>query len=141
MIARGILAAVFLAAGLLKLPDPHAFAAGIAGFRLLPAWSVAPLALGMPIFEILTGAALLGTRFRSAGALSATALSLAFTLLYAWALARGLDVRCSCFGGAEFLRVSSPVGLLRALVLLALSAWVYRSARQPLRITGSRSAP
>ncbi len=126
MIARGILAAVFIVAGLLKLPDPAAFAEGIAGFRFLPEWSVGPLALGMPVFELLTGLALLGRRFRSAGALAATGLTLAFALLYAWALARGLDVRCSCFGGAGLLRVSNPVGLLRALAMLALAAWVYR---------------
>ncbi|MEI6279959.1 MAG: MauE/DoxX family redox-associated membrane protein [Verrucomicrobiae bacterium] len=126
MIARFLLASVFVAAGVLKLPDPLAFADGISGFGLVPMWAIAPLALGIPFFEILTGAALFSVRFRSAGALAAGALSLAFVFFYARAFAGGLDVRCSCFGNLELFRVSTGAGLLRALVLLFLSAWVYR---------------
>jgi uncharacterized membrane protein YphA (DoxX/SURF4 family) len=125
MIARLVLATVFVLAGVLKLPDPAAFADGISGFGLVPAWAIAPLALGIPVFEILTGAALFSGRFRSAGALAAGGLSLVFVLFYAWAFAWGLDVRCSCFGSMEFFRVSAGMGLLRALALLALSAWVW----------------
>jgi uncharacterized membrane protein YphA (DoxX/SURF4 family) len=128
MIARLLLAAVFLLAGALKFPDPLGFADGIAGFGLVPVWMIVPLALGIPIFEILTGAALLSTRFRSAGALAASGLSLAFVLLYAWAWAWGLDVQCSCFGSLEIFKVSNGAGLLRGLVLLLLSTWVYAEA-------------
>ena len=134
MIARLILAAIFVVAGALKFPDPLGFADGISGFRLVPAWAIPPLALGIPIFEILTGGALFSARFRSAGSLAAAGLSLAFVLLYAWAFARGLDVRCSCFGTPEVFRVSAGGGLLRALALLALSAWVYAKAQPPKEI-------
>ncbi len=125
MIARLLLAAIFVVAGVLKFPDPLGFADGISGFRLVPVWAIPPLALGIPIFEILTGAALFSARFRPAGSLAAAGLSLAFVFLYAWAFARGLDVRCSCFGNLEVFRVSTGAGLLRALALLALSAWVF----------------
>ena len=125
MIARLLLAAVFLLAGALKFPDPLGFADGMARFELVPVWMISPLALSIPIFEILTGAALLSARFRSAGALAASGLSLAFVLLYAWAWAWGLDVQCSCFGSLEIFKVSSGAGLLRGLVLLLLSTWVY----------------
>ncbi|MEI6032660.1 MAG: MauE/DoxX family redox-associated membrane protein [Verrucomicrobiae bacterium] len=138
MIARLILAAVFVVAGALKLPDPLAFSDGIAGFGLAPAWAIPTLALGIPIFEILTGAALFGARFRSAGALSACLLSLAFVLFYAWAFFRGLDVECSCFGGMEILRVSTGAGLLRALALLVLSARVCFFRRRDCPREGSQ---
>jgi uncharacterized membrane protein YphA (DoxX/SURF4 family) len=132
MIARLLLAAVFLLAGALKFPDPLGFADGMVRFGLLPVWTIAPLALSIPTFEILTGAELLSTRFRSTGALAASGLSLAFVLLYAWAWACGLDVQCSCFGSLEFFKVSNGAGLLRGLALLLLSTWVYvASVRLP----------
>jgi len=125
MIARILLALVFVSAGVLKLPDPLGVADGMAAFRLLPVWAITPLALGIPIFEMLVGISLFTKRFSRAGALAATGLSLVFVLLYASAVARGLDVRCSCFGALEFFQVSTGAGLARALALLGLSAWVY----------------
>lgn len=125
MIARILLALVFVSAGVLKLPDPLGVADGMAAFRILPVWAITPLALGIPVFEIVVGISLLTKRFSRAGALAATGLSLVFVVLYASALARGLDVRCSCFGALEFFRVSTGAGLVRALVLLGLSTWVY----------------
>lgn len=125
MIARLILALIFMLAGVLKLPDPLGVADGMAGFRMLPIRAISPLALGIPVFEIVVGVSLLTVRFRRAGSLAATGLSMAFVVLYASAFARGLDVRCSCFGAMEFFRVSTGAGLVRALVLLGLSAGVY----------------
>jgi uncharacterized membrane protein YphA (DoxX/SURF4 family) len=128
MIARLLLASVFAVAGVFKIFDPLGFADGISGFRLVPAFAIAPLALGVPIFEILTAAAMVGRRFRRASALAATGLSLAFVIFYASAWVRGLDVQCACFGTLEFFRVSTGGGLLRAGAMLALSSWVYASA-------------
>lgn len=130
MIARVALAAVFLAAGILKLRDPSGFADGIAGFQLVPVSLIIPLALGVPLFEILTGVGLLGRRFRSAGALAAAGLAAAFTVLYAAAWLRGLDVSCSCFGGLRLMQVSTSGGLVRAAALLVVAAWVMREERR-----------
>jgi hypothetical protein len=124
MIARLALAGILIVAGALKLPDPLGFADGIAAFRLLPVWTIAPVAAGIPIFEILTGAALISRRFRTAGALAACSLTAAFIGFYGWAFVNGWDVTCSCFGNLEILRVSTANGLLRAVGLLALAAWV-----------------
>lgn len=125
MIARVVLSLVFISAGVLKVPDPLGVADGMEAFRMLPTWAIAPLALGIPVFEMLVGVSLLTKRFSRPAALAATGLSLAFVVLYASALARGLDVRCSCFGALEIFRVSTEAGLARAVVLLGLSAWVY----------------
>ena len=126
MIARLTLAVVLLMAGILKVLDPAGFADGLASFQLVPSPLIVPLALGVPLFEILAGAALLGGRFRFQGALAATGLAAAFTVFYATAWIRGLDVSCSCFGSIRFLQVTPAGGLLRAVVLLALAAWVMR---------------
>ena len=124
MIARWLLAGILLAAGVLKLGDPGAFADGLEGFHLLPLPLVVPLALAVPLFEILTAAALLGGRFRSAGSLSACLLTAAFVVFYAWAVVRGIDVHCACFGRSPLFRVSATGGLLRAAALLGLALWV-----------------
>ncbi len=124
MIARWFLAGVLLLAGILKLRDPAGFADGLASFQLLPSGLIVPLALGVPLFEILTAFALASRRFRSAGSLSACLLTAAFTGFYAWAAIRGLDVNCACFGSSPIFRVSAAGGLLRAAALLALALWV-----------------
>ena len=135
MIPRILVSLVFLVAGLLKVRDPLAFADGIAGFHAFPVWAINPLAMCVPWFEILTGTGILVGRTRSAGALAACGLSVCFVVLYASALARGLDVQCACFGKWDLLQASTRVGLVRALVLLGFSAWVYWRARRTDRTT------
>jgi len=125
MILRILVSLVFLVAGLLKLRDPLAFADGIAAFRIFPHAILNPLALGVPYFEILTGIGILCGPTRRAGALAAVALSLCFLVLYAFALARGLDVTCACFGKWEILQASPRVGFVRALALLGACSWMY----------------
>jgi uncharacterized membrane protein YphA (DoxX/SURF4 family) len=125
MIPRLLVSLVFLVAGTLKLRDPLAFADGMAAFQIFPGWAINVLAVGIPYFEIFTGIGILCGRTRSAGALAACGLSVCFVVLYASALARGLDVKCACFGKWEILQASTRVGFVRALILLGLSVWVY----------------
>ena len=113
---------------MLKLWDPLAFADGIAAFHVFPGWAINPLAMCVPYFEIFTGIGIMSGRTRSAGALAACGLSVCFVMLYASALARGLEVTCACFGTWKILQASTRVGFVRALVLLGLSAWVYAKA-------------
>jgi len=147
MIQRIFVSSVFLVAGLLKLWDPLAFADGIAAFHVFPAWSINVLAMGIPYFEILTGIGILSGRTRSAAALAACGLSVCFVLLYASALARGIDVKCACFGKWEILQASTRVGFVRAIALLGLSAWVYTKALLPYQrnrgaeCSGERTRP
>ena len=129
MIPRILVSFVFIVAGLLKLWDPLGFADGIAAFHVFPNWSINVLATGIPYFEILTGLGILIVRTRSAAAMAACGLSVCFVVLYVSALARGLDVTCACFGKWKILQASTRVGFVRALVLLAASAWIYKGSR------------
>jgi putative oxidoreductase len=139
MISRLLISLVFLVAGALKLSDPLAFADGIAAFHIFPGWSINPLAMGVPYFEIFTGAGILCGRTRSAAALAACGLSACFVVLYATALARGLDVTCACFGKWTLLQASTRVGFVRALVLLGISVcalrgrWLHQERMSPER--------
>lgn len=133
MMLRFLLAAVFLFAGLLKLSDPLALADGIAAFQFFPVSWINPLALGVPFFEVFTGLALFCRPTRGAGALAATGLSFCFLVLYAFAMARGLEIHCACFGKWEFLQATTGTGLVRALFLLAASLWVWRREHRAVR--------
>lgn len=133
MMLRLLLAAVFLFAGLLKLSDPLALADGIAAFHFFPVSWINPLALGVPFFEVFTGLALFCRPTRGAGALAATGLSFCFLVLYAFAMARGLEIHCACFGKWEFLQATTGTGLVRALFLLAVSLWVWRREFRAVR--------
>ena len=107
-------------AGAMKLLEPPAtFAEEIGNYRLLP--NLAPLAaVTLPAIEVVAGLALLLLRggWRRGAALLNLGLLLVFTAAVASARARGIDLRCGCFGGD-----SGPVTNLTVVRDLALSAW------------------
>ncbi|MBA3546106.1 MAG: DoxX family protein [Nannocystis sp.] len=126
--ARLVLAGVFLAAAAPKLADPAGFAAAIANYRAFPDALVNLVATIVPALELVGALALLSP-WRRGGALLLGALLLGFTALLATSLARGLDVSCGCFGGADVTNAAEtagdpvrPLHLLRNLGLLALVA-------------------
>ena len=62
-LARVLLGALLVWAGAAKIGHPEALAGAIAGFRLLPASLIAPLAVILPFFEVLLGLYLLAGLF------------------------------------------------------------------------------
>lgn len=97
---RGTLAAVFLFAGVPKLLDPAAFATSIDNYHMMPASWVGPLALFLPVLEIIAAICLLtGLWWRGATFLLVAMLA-AFILGIAQAMVRGIEIDCGCFGAA-----------------------------------------
>lgn len=116
-----VIGLVLLAAALPKLGDLRSFAASVHNFRIVPVPAENVLAVALPWIELVAGLALLlGIRAR-AGAVVATALLVVFTAAVAWAVARGLDIECGCFGTADASRVGVRK-LLENVGLLALAA-------------------
>jgi uncharacterized membrane protein YphA (DoxX/SURF4 family) len=123
---RLVVAGVLGVAGALKLRDPGAFAREIGNFQLAP--ELAPwLGAALPTAELAAAAALLlpWPAWRRAGALAAAALFALFTFAVLWALGRGIDVSCGCFGARSgavtWLTALRNAGLLAAAgALLAL---------------------
>jgi uncharacterized membrane protein YphA (DoxX/SURF4 family) len=98
LVLRVVLGGIFLVAGAAKVGHAAEFAVEIAGFRLVPAAVIAPMALGLPLLEILLGACLvLGLFTRTAGWI-AVAVFAVFDLAIASAVVRGMSVSCGCFG-------------------------------------------
>lgn len=97
LIARLVLAGVFLYAGVDKALHPQDFAGQIAGYRLLPASLVTLAAVWMPWLELLAGSCLAFGFLTESSAVVLGALSLLFASATGSAMARGLNIECGCF--------------------------------------------
>lgn len=121
-LASPVVAAVFLAAGLLKIWDPGGFAFSIARLRILPHALIGPAAILLPWVEVVAAAAILARPpWRAAGKGIVAALLIAFTAALAVAMIRG-GSSCGCFGVEGGFLSRLDVGLARNVLLLALLA-------------------
>ncbi|MFO8027772.1 MAG: MauE/DoxX family redox-associated membrane protein [Opitutales bacterium] len=129
LIARLVLAWVFIQAGLPKIQDPVAFAASIEGYRIISGgWAMAA-AIVLPWFELIIGLGLITPWLRRASAWSMAFLLGLFIALHISAWARGLNIDCGCFGEDA----SSPDYhwlILRNLALLIASLFVLHIAQR-----------
>lgn len=120
---------IFVYAGLAKAGSEAAFADSVASFRLVPNVLIAPLALGLPPFEMLLGAWLIAGCWRRTAALCAALASGVFLAALTSAALRGLTVDCGCFGsGSPAHPLRLAVG--RDVLLLAATVALYADARR-----------
>lgn len=127
LIARLVLAWVFISAGMPKIQDPVAFAVSIDGFRIIDGSLSAWVALVLPWLELVIGIGLLMPWLRRASACIMAALLAIFITLHASAWIRGLDISCGCFGESA----DSPDYawlILRNLALLAIAIFTLTSS-------------
>jgi len=93
---RAALGLAFIVAGVLKLADVRAFVLTIKAFALLPPASVKPVALALPVLEIVGGVLLV---LDAPGGLAIVGgLLLLFLGVVANAIRQGLDIDCGCYG-------------------------------------------
>lgn len=135
LLARTLVGGVWVAAGVLKLPDPNENVRAVRAYDLLPESVVPVVGHALPILEILVGVCLLlGLLTRVAAVVSAVLL-VAFVVGMASAWGRGLSIECGCFGGgagpAANAAAKYPWEIARDVGLLALSAWLVRRPRTP----------
>lgn len=101
LVARIVLAGVFLYAGTLKALNPQEFLLDVRSFQMLRDPWAAWLALGLPWLEIFCGVALLLGGWTRGACLVLGGLLLVFAAAFIQAWARGIDVTCGCFGKTE----------------------------------------
>lgn len=122
LLARLVLAAVFVVAGVAKLADRSGSRQAMRGFGV-PERLAAPAGLALPIAEIAVAVLLLPLATAWWAGLGALVLLLAFVLGIGYNLARGRQPDCHCFGQLH----SEPAGvatLIRNGVLAAVAAFV-----------------
>ena len=95
-IVRAALGASFIVAGVLKLADVKAFVLTIKAFSILPSDIVQPVAVALPVLEIVGGVLLVCDA--PGGLAIIGGLLVLFLGVVANALRQGLDIDCGCYG-------------------------------------------
>jgi thiol-disulfide isomerase/thioredoxin len=119
--ARVVLAAVFALAGATKLTDRAGTEKAAVRFGA-PRRAAAPLALALPVAELVVAGLLLPASTAAAGAAGAVALLALFSGVMASALAFGDVADCHCFGSLHSASVSGRT-LARNAGLAAVAAF------------------
>lgn len=122
LVARLVLAAVFVVAGIAKLIDYSGSRQAVRDFGV-PAGIAGPLGMVVPLAELAIAIALVPQGSAWWGAVGALALLLVFVVAIGYNLARGRTPDCHCFGQLH----SAPVGwptLIRNGLLAALAALI-----------------
>jgi methylamine dehydrogenase accessory protein MauD len=122
LVARLLLALVFLVAGVAKLADRTGSRQGLVDFGV-PRALASPLGILLPLAELAVGAALIPTSTAWWGAIGALALLLLFVAGISINLARGRKPNCHCFGQLH----SAPAGwstLFRNGALAAIAGFI-----------------
>ncbi len=136
-IARLFLAAIFLYAGIVKIGASERFAVTVAQFSILPPQWITGFSIGLPIFEVVIGLALLTPWTARVGALAAAALLVGFIGALGWAWSQGVTTDCGCFGetptnDSPALAMARDVALLAITLLLAFRRTAGKAPAAPL---------
>lgn len=132
---RGALALLFAAAAWHKLSDPVRFEATLRNYRALPTWAAWPAARLMPIIEAFIAAGLLFSETRTAAALAAACLLVAYSAAIGVNVLRGRrDIDCGCFASSARIPLS-PMLLVRNALLVG-AAGIAAFPASPRALTG-----
>jgi protein-disulfide isomerase/uncharacterized membrane protein YphA (DoxX/SURF4 family) len=122
VMARFVLAAVFLVAGAAKLADRSGSRDALVGFGV-PRLLARPLGVLVPVAELVIGCLLLPAVTARWAAVGALALVAVFTTGVVNALLRGREPECHCFGQLHSTRVG-PATLMRNAALALIAGFV-----------------
>jgi uncharacterized membrane protein YphA (DoxX/SURF4 family) len=127
LVARLVTGGVWVAAGVVKLPDPAESVRAVRAYQLLPESIVPLVGYVLPPLEIVVGLLLIVGLLTRVAALVSALLFVAFIIGIASAWARGLQIDCGCFGGGGYAADATekyPWEIARDVGLLALSLWL-----------------
>lgn len=133
LVARLVVGGVWVAAGVVKLPDPAASVQAVRAYQLLPPSIVPTVGQLLPMVEIVVGLSLVVGILTRAAAVVSALLFVAFLVGIVSVWARGITIDCGCFGGGGFdpdAASQYPWEVARDAGLLLLSGylvWVGRT--------------
>jgi putative oxidoreductase len=125
-LCRFTLGAMFIYAASRKIVAPQEFADHIASYHLVPESIISPVALGLPLFELVCGILLLTGFCCATGLLSIIGMLSLFLAAMLVAIERGLPIECGCFGAQSWLDTNPWMALARDGLLLAGAVYAYR---------------
>ena len=126
IVARLILAGIFIYASLDKIAHPAAFAKDVYNYQILPDALINLTALVLPWLELFLGLCLLAGIWLPGAVLTVNGLMVVFLAALVFNLARGLDINCGCFStGSEAPAMSAGWYLLRDAGFLAVGIFLF----------------
>lgn len=137
LLARVVVAAVMVLAGIVKISDPQQFAFSVKAFKILPDHLAVLATFVFPWLEVLCGVLMLLGLWTRAAALVAALQLAAFIGAILSVLARDMSVTCGCFGKYDLV-CSGPLGwcnVAQNAVLLALALLVVARGAGRLAVT------
>jgi uncharacterized membrane protein YphA (DoxX/SURF4 family) len=90
---------LFVWAGWVKLIDPEGFAEIISGYALVPGSLLVPVAIGLPVLEVVAGLGLIFDVRGSRGLIFGLLVMFVFVLWFG--ILKDLDIDCGCFAPAD----------------------------------------
>jgi len=123
-VLRILLGCLFVYSGAVKLYDVKGFARMISQYDLVPDLLLAPVAIVLPVIELMAG---IGLVFEVVSALSMISGMLVMFVIVLWyGMLKDLDVDCGCFSTEE---LRGQQGLMRAFYrdvgMLAVCVYLY----------------
>jgi uncharacterized membrane protein YphA (DoxX/SURF4 family) len=118
-----VLGGIFFYAGLQKHYHNWEFADAVLAYQLGPMWLAGVVAAVLPWVELTAGGLLVAGFKRRACLLLIVLLAVAFLVVLAVTMARGLKIDCGC--GLFFQRQVGVMAILEDLVLLAWAGGLY----------------
>ena len=126
LIARFLIAFIFIYAGAEKISDPDTFAISISNYRLMPVWTLNIFAITLPWIEVISGVLLLFGIAVKENSSIIFSLLLVFTIAIVISLLRGLSIDCGCFGKGSMIGLTklaeNLLMLIGALLLIAFDS-------------------
>jgi uncharacterized membrane protein YphA (DoxX/SURF4 family) len=124
LLLRFCIAGIFIYSGVIKLLDVKGFANMVSQYGLVPEPLLAPVAIGLPVIEVLAG---IGLLFEIPGALTAISGMLVMFIGILWyGVLRDLDIDCGCFSTEELKGQDSlRQALYRDFVMAAVCCYLY----------------
>jgi len=121
---RFCIAGVFMYSGVIKLLDVKGFANMVSQYGLVPDPLLAPVAIGLPVIEVLAG---VGVLFEIPGALTAISGMLVMFIGILWyGVLKDLGIDCGCFSTEELQGQDSlRQALYRDFVMVAVCCYLY----------------
>ncbi len=117
-LTRIFIGSIFIYAGAMKLFDPKAFAATISQYGLVPEILLAPVAICLPVLEVIAGAGLIFHIRWSLSVIFSLLVMFVFVLWYG--ILKDLNIDCGCFSPLEISTHNSlRYAFYRDLVMLA----------------------
>ena len=126
IVARLILAGIFIYASLDKIAHPAAFAKDVYNYQILPDALINLTALVLPWLELFLGLCLLAGIWLPGAVLTVNGLMVVFLAALVFNLARGLDINCGCFStGSDAPAMSAGWYLLRDVGFFAVGIFLF----------------